>query len=421
MFQNLAFHKEEGRGSRDLDLKEKVKEESEYSKNYVRSLMLQVVHGMKEPTMNIREGEKEEEGRHRILKKSLSLFKTLYPDADGTLKVLVMEELEHYLWGYYVLDDLINDPEVSDIRVLHDQYIRYKKKGRRYLSEDHFIDANDYQNYVSLLALRNKKSLSDVNAITYFTDTSNPKFILRCNICTNLVAAGDSPILTIRKIPKEKYTLEDLIRQGMLTPQVASYLVHKVGSASGILFTGKGASGKTTLMNTLLEYIPDEKSAVVIQESDELFIRSKDTPRGKVPGKDIAFLHTISYHGESKVEYDLSDLARNGLRMDLDYYIIGEIKGPEAEGFSMASFTGHQCWATVHGMNSYEAMNKLADYIKQATGYEFEDCLRKLIGMEVVVFMKDFKVAEITEICGFMEEQKDLKKRLIYQDGVWYE
>lgn len=331
----------------------------------------------------------------------------------------IYEELIRYLWGYYVLEELINDSTVSDIRVLDWNYIRYKQKGVRRKADVTFIDREDYIQFVSSLAVRHKKSLNDLNAVTYFTDqTSNSKFILRVNICTSYICNQDSPILIIRKIPKEKYTIQELIEKGMMRNDLAEYLLDKAKNAQGILFTGKGASGKTTLLNTLLEHIEETQSGVVIQENDELFISEKTDSNGNAfPARDLAFLHTITMSGEGKIEYTLEELTRNGLRMDLDYFIIGEIKGNEAAGFSMASFTGHKCWATVHGMNSYEGINKLADYIKQATGYEFADCLKKLIGIEVVVFMHNFKVEEVTEVLGFDEEKKDLIKRIVYREG----
>lgn len=331
----------------------------------------------------------------------------------------ISEELIRYLWGYYVLDELVNDRGVSDIRVLEWNYVRYKKKGVRKKSDITFIDKEDYLQFVSMLAARHKKSLNDLNAVTYFTDqTGNSKFILRINICTTYVCNQDSPILIIRKIPKEKYTIEQLMKSGMLDEKLAGYLLDKAKNAQGMIFTGKGASGKTTLLNTLLEHIDEDQSGVVIQENDELFISEKRDEAGNVyPARDLAFLHTVELAGEGKIEYTLEELTRNGLRMDLDYFVIGEIKGNEAAGFSMASYTGHKCWATVHGMNSYEGINKLADYIKQATGYGFTDCLKKLIGIEVVVFMKNFKVCEVTEIRGFDEKRGDLMKKVIYREG----
>lgn len=368
----------------------------------------------------IEQSEREDDKKRQVRKNALIALRQLGYGEDSSVKEQILNELDKYLWGYYVLDELVNDLDISDIRVLNWNYIRYKKHGKRYTYTESFIDVNDYIQFVNLIAVRNKKSLSDINAVTYFTDNSNDQFILRFNICTSFVSSGNLPVLTIRKIPRDKYSFADLMNKGMLDQKMADYLIEKAQNSMGILFTGKGASGKTTLLNTMLEHISKDESALVIQESDELFISETINDKGEaIPARDIAFLHTVSYSGEGRIEYTLPELTRNGLRMDLDYYIIGEIKGDEAEGFSMASYTGHKCWATVHGMNSYEGINKLADYVKQATGYEFDDCLRKLIGMEVIIFMKEFKVCEITEISGYDEKKKDLCKRVIYKDGRW--
>lgn len=389
----------------------------------IKRLMLSIVKNAVESSNKslLEQDDKNNEEKRRQVKKAvLGALRQMGYGENTRLKVQIMEEADKYLWGYYVLDELVNDVDVSDIRVLGWNYIRYKKFGKRFRYSGGFIDENDYLQYVNLLAVRNKKSLNDANAICYFTDHTNEKFILRFNICTSFVSSNKVPILTIRKIPKKKYSLEDLMNKGMLDQRMADYLVEKARCASGILFTGKGASGKTTLLNTLLEYIDENESAVVIQESDELFIsRKSDEEQNQIPARDIAFLHTVSFSGEGRIEYSMPELTRNGLRMDLDYFIIGEIKGDEAEGFSMASYTGHKCWATVHGMNSHEGINKLADYVKQSTGYGFDDCLKKLIGMEVVVFMKEFRVCEITEISGYDEMTKDLKKKTVFQNGRW--
>ena len=388
----------------------------------IRLLMQEVVHILGESLGKsiIEQGERGEDKKRIFKKNALIALRQLGYGESSLIKEQLLNELNKYLWGYYVLDELINDQEISDIRVLNWNYIRYKKFGRRYTCDDSFIDVNDYIQFVNLLAVRNRKSLSDINAVTYFTDNSNERFILRFNICTSFVSSGNLPVLTIRKIPKEKYSFEDLMNKGMLDKRMVDYLKEKAKNSMGILFTGKGASGKTTLLNTMLEHISRDESALVIQESDELFISSvKNEKNDLVPARDIAFLHTVTYSGEGKVVYTLPELTRNGLRMDLDYFIIGEIKGDEAEGFSMASYTGHKCWATVHGMNSFEGINKLADYVKQATGYEFEDCLKKLIGIEVIIFMKEFKVCEITEVSGFDAQNKDLAKKVIFQNGRW--
>ena len=243
-------------------------------------------------------------------------------------------------------------------------------------------------------------NLSDNNAIPTFTDkNSNPKFILRLEICSPFVNSVPNYYLIIRKISKVKKGMDHLIKVGMLDEEISNYLIKQAKNARGILFTGKGASGKTTLMNELLEYVPVDRSGLAIQENEELF--SDIHP-------DIMFQHIVTNRGEGKIQYELKDLARNALLLDLDYFIIGEIKGDEAVYFLNAAYTGHQCWASVHGVSSTEAIDKLADYAMHASNYSKTELMKMLKTMEVVVFMENFTVKEISEVVRFDEATKSI-------------
>ena len=306
-----------------------------------------------------------------------------------------------YIWGYHVLDDFIYDDSISDIKVINENNVRIKRYGKRESTNVKFASKNDYLSFVNYVAIKNKTNISDINAIQTFTDKdTNPKFILRFNVMTNFVTSTGLPYLHIRKIPKDKYTMNKLVELGMMNEDTKDYLIKQAKESTGILFTGKGASGKTTLMNAMIEEIPHDKSVLVIQENEELFT---------VGHPEIMFQHIVTSRGEGKIEYSLSDLARNGLLVDLDYFIIGEIKGGEALYFLNAAYTGHRCWASVHGVNSTEAMDKLADYIKYESDYSKEDALRMLRGIKIVVFMEDFKVAEISKVVGWDDAAKNLK------------
>ena len=153
-------------------------------------------------------------------------------------------------------------------------------------------------------------------------------------------------------------------------------------------------AGKSTLMNAMLDKIPFDNSAAVIQEADELF--SNIHP-------DIMFEHIVASQGEGKINYDLKKIGTNGLLTDLDYYVIGEIKGDEAESFMNAVYTGHKCWTSSHGQSSTEGMNKLVDYIVRATRYDRHEVIKMLSAMKVVIFMKQYKIQEISEIRGIDE------------------
>ena len=315
----------------------------------------------------------------------------------------ILQMFDAYVFGYHILEPLIDDETISDIKIISYDDIRIKRNGKRMTSDIRFKDSTEADRFVENIAIKNRVSLSDVNAMQNFTDKdSNGKFILRVVITTPFVNSEPHYYMHIRKIAKEKKDLKRLISEEMLDVKTAEYLKEKAKSASGMLFTGKGASGKTTLMNALLDCIPEDKSALVIQENEELFTKLHE---------DMMFQHTVENRGEGKIQYSLQDLARNGLLIDLDYFIIGEIKGGEALYFLNAAYTGHKCWASVHGVNSTEAIDKLADYVKYESDYSKEDVIRMLRTLEVVIFMEDYKVKEISEIIGFDENTR----RLIYK------
>lgn len=309
-----------------------------------------------------------------------------------------------FIWSYDIIDELIEDDTISDIKIYNENNIRIKRLGKRESANIKFRNKEHFIKFVEHVAIKNKVSISDQNAAQNFTDKkSSDDAILRFNITTGFINSSEEPVLHIRKIPKQKYTLEQLIEFGMFDKKTAEYLIDKAANGEGILFTGKGASGKTTLMNFLIDYIPEDYSGLVIQENEELFSNHPD----------MAFEHTVVNRGEGKIEYTLQDLARNGLLTDLDYFIIGEIKGGEALYLLNAVYTGHRGWASVHGASSTEAMNKLVDYIKYNSDYTQEEALQMLVHMPVIVFLEKFKVKEISEVTGFNEKTGKLEYKKI--------
>ena len=263
-----------------------------------------------------------------------------------------------------------------------------------------FFDPDDYRRFIQLVAVKNQQNLSAINALPIFTDTrSNDKFRLRFDIRSDLLVTNEIPCMHIRKIPKKKYTMDILQDKKMMTKAQKEYLIDKAKNSSGILFVGKNASGKTYLMNALLEHIPHENSVIICQESDELFSNSHP---------DLLCTHILRSNGEGKISYGLDKLAENALVSDNDYIIVGEIKsGSEAREFSKCSYTGMVCWTSVHGYKD-KGMYKLADYVKLATGYEYDECLKQLEGIETIVFLKEFMIQGIYENKGWNSKKMDL-------------
>lgn len=321
----------------------------------------------------------------------------------------IMESFIKFLWSYDIIDELIEDDEISDIKIYDWDRIRVKRHGKREGSHVKFRNEEHFLNFIEHTAIKNKMSISDLNAAQNFVDKkSSEKAILRFNITTGFINSSEKPVMHIRKIPKQKRTTEDLINLGFFTPGIVKFIQERLKSGGGVLIAGKGASGKTTFLNWLIDLIPEDYSGLVIQENEELF---SDHP-------DMMFQHTVINRGEGKIEYTLQDLARNGLLTDLDYFIIGEIKGGEALYLLNAAYTGHKCIATVHGASSTEAMNKLADYVKYASDYTKAEVLEMFLHLDTVIFMENFKVKEISIVESFNKEDETLQYTSIDLDSL---
>lgn len=354
-----------------------------------------------------------------------------YQDEDGNEmtaeeKAAALSFVKKEIWGYGLIDDLIHDKTISDIKIHDAGHIRIKREGRRETSNLAFPSEAAYQSFVTRLLERNKVNLGTANAIQTFTDAEQEDFILRLAVISGLLIVGGSPCVVIRKIPKNKYLLQELEQMGMFSEQSSQQddgekimdpyisvehlqfdlLLHRMICGKGILFTGKGASGKTTLMNACLEKIPETDSVMICQENAELF---------DLHHPDLIAAHVMINGGDSKVSYNLGDLTRVALLVDLDRVIVGEVKeGSEAAGLSKASMTGHKCWTSVHGESCEMAVEKMADYISQATGYGNREALKQLLGFEYVVHLRDFRVDEVVRIADFDHEKGKLILEKVY-------
>lgn len=353
----------------------------------------------------VNRGQKSRESLYEDVERFLKLNKATSEIID---KVKI--EISKYIWGYGKLDDLINnDDDVSDIKTISHDNIRVKRLGKRETSNVRFKDTEELNNYINFVAFKNQSTLADINSLQIFTDNkTSDKFIVRINISTNFVNSVPNHYMHIRKIAKNKKDLNELKKLNLLTEEEAIYLKEAMDKGLSIIFTGKGASGKTTLMNALIDEIPHDKSGLVIQESEELF---SDTH------PDLMFQKVKYAKGEGKIQYTLKDFAINGLLIDLDYFVIGEIKGAEALYFLNACYTGHVCLGSVHGNSSEEALNKLADYMKYESNYSQEELLSMIKDIDLVVYMKDFKTNEISEVSGFDSNKKQIVYNNVFKNG----
>lgn len=312
----------------------------------------------------------------------------------------ILEAFEQYIFGYSKLSPLIDDWSVSDIRVISHDNIRIKREGRRMDGGICFSDEKEYRQFIDYVAAKNQVNISNLNAISRFTDTdSHPDFILRFTLSMPIVNTYSEPYLCIRKVPRFFPQIKDLVEKQMMSGEVARLLIQRFRQGS-TLICGGNSSGKTTILNALKETLPDDMAVLVTQQADELTT---------LMHPDMMFLHSLPGRTESRVNYDLKHISIAGLTMDVDCFIIGEIKGEEALYLLNAACTGQLCAATIHASCADRAADKLVDYAMYDSRYSRDELMRMMDCFQTIVFMERFKVRQVYACRGWDEQSKNLK------------
>lgn len=316
--------------------------------------------------------------------------------SQNNLNTLITS-INNYIWGYGPIQPFVNKKDISDIYIFNKNCVAIKKYGKLELTDVKFPTDKSLLNFCYNLAIKNGGSLSDINAKQILSDSKTQKdAILRIDIVIDPITYTGSQV-EIRRLPKKKKTFKDLIKDGMLNAEIQKYLITAVKAGLNIVWTGRGGSGKTTLINSCLDYVPPDDVQLIMQESEELFTSHKATYLQKVKKK----------LGESDIEYTLKDLTINALLMSLDRMVIGEIKDEEAMEFFNAVYSGHIGWTSVHSPSSEECMNKIVHLMKYSkTDLPREDLLQMLTQIDLIIYMEDYKCFELTEVAGWNENKK---------------
>lgn len=361
--------------------------------------------GKQQSLMQMRKGQLSKEAFLAEAARHISAYYSL----NEPEKAQLLEQFKQYIFGYSRLSPLIDDKSVSDIRVVEYDNIRIKKKGRRMSSDIVFASPEEYRQFIDYIAARNQVNISNLNAIQRFTDNeSHPEFILRFTLSMPLVNTYNEPYLCIRKVPKAFPQMKDLIEQGMLDRETAELLISRFRQGS-TLICGGNSSGKTTLLNALKETLPDDMAVLVTQQADELTTMFHP---------DMMFLHSLPGAGEQMVSYDLEQISIAGLTMDVDFFIIGEVKGAEALYLLNAAYTGQLCAATIHAPSADKAPDKLADYAMYESRYARDELMKMLDCFQTLIFMEHYRVKEIFACKGWNERQRALTYEKIFGRNV---
>lgn len=314
----------------------------------------------------------------------------------NTARDNLIKNVYDYIWGYGVLQEYIEDPYVSDIRVIDSNTVIIKKMGRKQTININFGGQKELISYAKSIVVKNGGVINEQKPIALIKDKVNK---LRLDVCIPPVNTN-GPTVVIRKHREKAYTLEELLSvYDMFSLDIYEFLIKAIPARLNIIWCGQGGSGKTTFMASCIDEIPESHSLLVMQETEEIFPRHPDCISQQIKRKV----------GETDTEFSLRDLTTNGLLMGVDRMVIGELKGAEAMDFFNAIYTGHEgSFTTVHAPSSELALDKIIHLMKYSETDLSRDVLLEMLanGIDIVIFMKEFKVHEITEIIGYDYEEK---------------
>ncbi|MBZ4687363.1 MAG: type secretion system protein [Clostridiales bacterium] len=314
----------------------------------------------------------------------------------------VIKEAMNSIFGYGPIEPYIQDKMVSDVIINAPDTVFIKKKGKKFKIPVSFGDNERLLNFCKKIVAICGGRINEDEAQTVVTDRERN---LRIVVSIPPVTVG-SPSITIRN-QGTGYSLEELVGQKMLDENTEAYLVERVKERKTIVIAGKGGSGKTTLLGALIHKVPYEERGLLIQETNEINVKHPDIVSQLVKITD----------GFGGKEYTLFDLTRFGLLMSLDRFFIGEMKDREAFDFFNAVFTGHTgSMATVHSNSAGETIDRLVLLMKRADTDLSGEYLKQLLAgsLDIVIYMKDYKIHEIKEVCGYNNNRKEIEYRTVF-------
>ena len=320
-------------------------------------------------------------------------------------KLQMRRELFNAMRRLDILQELVDDPTITEIMVNGTEHIFVERQGRVEELEKHLDSVGQLEDLIQQIVSRVNRTVNLASPIAdaRLEDGSRVHVVLA-------PVALNGPILTIRKFP-EPITMERLIELKSISREAAAFLQKAVERGLNIFISGGTGSGKTTILNAMSGYIPQEDRVITIEDSAELQIRHVT---------NLVSLETRVENRDGSQEISMRDLIRASLRMRPDRIIVGEVRGGEALEMLQAMNTGHDgSLSTGHANSAKDMLSRLETMVLMAAELPLA-AVRSQIGsaLDLMVHVgrmrdRSRKVLEITEVIGY--ENGEIRLSPIYQ------
>jgi len=338
-----------------------------------------------------------------LKEKASQLISNLLVEEAGSF--ISSEQLRHRLikeivdeaLGLGPLEEFLADPEITDIMVNNKDEIYIERKGKIELTNKKFISNEQVRTVIERIIAPLGRHIDESVPMV---DARLPDGSRVNAIIPPLSLTG--PTLTIRKFRKEKFKIEDLISINTLNQPMADFLKACVLARKNMIVSGGAGSGKTTMLNVLSEFIPDNERIITIEDAAELKLHQSHWIRLESRPPNI----------EGKGAITIRDLFRNSLRMRPDRIIIGECRGQETLDMLQAMNTGHDgSMTTLHANSTHDVLVRL-DSLILMSGMELPiKAIREMISSAIDIIVHTArlsdgsrKIVQITEVAGMLDE-----------------
>ena len=314
----------------------------------------------------------------------------------------LIEEVLDEVFGLGPLEPLLKDPAVSDILVNGFDSIYVERGGQMVETNVRFKDQAHVRMIIDRIVSNVGRRIDDSSPIVDARLHDGSRI---CAVIPPLSLIG--PVMSIRRFGKKLLTTEDLLKNETLTTGMLDFLSGCVEARLNIVISGGSGSGKTTMLNTLSRFIPEEERIVTIEDTAELQIQQSHIVR----------LETRPMNIEGAGAITQRDLVINALRMRPDRIIIGECRGPEALDMMQAMNTGHDgSMTTAHANSARDAFGRLETMVMMASSNVPDKVVRQMLtsAIHLVVHQTRLtdgsrKITSIAEVGGVEHDEVQMR------------
>ena len=312
-------------------------------------------------------------------------------------KIKISRELFNAFRRLDILQDLIEDDEITEIMVNGTENIFYEKKGKLYQTDRHFLSEERLNDVIQQIAGEANRYVNEASPIV----DARLKDGSRVNVVLQPVAVN-GPVMTIRKFPSDAVTMRQLIYMESLTKEMAAFLEKLVRSKYNIFVSGGTGAGKTTFLNAMSDFIPKDERIITIEDNAELQIQG------------VANLVRLEARGpnmEGEGAVTIRELIRSALRMRPDRIIVGEVRGEETvDMISSAMLNGHSgSMSTGHANNPSDMLYRLETMMMMGIDLPLQAIQRQIASaLDIIIHLsrlrdKSRRVMQIEEILGYSD------------------